>query len=1154
MATYHFQAKVIQRSAGRSVVAAAAYRAAEALHDEKLGRTHNYLAKPGVVHSEILLPEGSPDRWRDREALWNEVTRIERRHDAVLAREIEISLPRELGQAEAIALARDFVREQFVARGMVADFNVHWGIASDGEAQPHAHVLLSMREVAADGFGLKQRDWNDRALLRTWRERWATLANERLSEAGHDARIDHRSYADQGIALEPQNKIGPAGARRDARSENAERADEHREIARRNGERLLAAPELALEALTHQQSTFTRRDLARLVHRQTDGAAQFAAVMAAIEASPELVRVGRDARGHDRLTTREMIRTEQRMEAAAIALSTRRTHAVSLAQRQAAMASATLGSEQGLAFGHVTRARDLAVVVGYAGTGKSTMLGVARQAWEAEGYRVRGAALSGIAAEGLEGGSGIASRTLASLELAWSKGRELLARGDVLVVDEAGLIGSRQMERVLSAVQKAGAKIVLVGDPEQLQAIEAGAAFRAIAERVGVIEITEVRRQRTAWQQEATRALATGRTAEAVDRYETSGAVHGHATLDDAKAALLAEWEAERRERPDDSRIMLAHTRVDVRDLNERARALREEAHETYWSVTAPTENGERRFGINDEVLFGRNDRGLGVKNGTRGRVEWIEGTYADCRIDVAVTDPDGSSRTVRVSLAQYGHLDHGYAATVHKTQGVTVDRAHVLATAGMDRHMAYVALTRHRDGVALHWSADELGSREGLLRTLGRERLKDTSLDYGEDAEPASVAASTTAGAESFATRRGLHPLVPVSQIIVRAGQVVRQMVSLPALVRRKAEQRALAEGLRPMLELLREQKQLLGRVVEQVGRRASQPRPAATPNTSVLRSPEQVPGQPLGLSALAFQALERYRARQGQTGPASPAAVPSSSELMRKELTLALIKASTPGQEPEGERLLLARGDLPWRSMRLELKLEMERTLPVLLPAAGEGRTIEATQAIVQLRRTEAGLRHAHVRQWHDGPDVLEKAIEQARERTVVRALSPAAEAAVARLEAAAVSVAWDRLRDWKLMNERFGDVASLRVRMAAERAPVVQAWRDIVADPQIVAELERRDASARYRWGQESLMDSAAQWLRRPEHRALQEPTNRLAAQAVIIDFARGAAAAEQAWWVTPARDAEPNQRVEQDWAMYAPRMRHQRPSPSAGPSMG
>ena len=190
------------------------------------------------------------------------------------------------------------------------------------------------------------------------------------------------------------------------------------------------------------------------------------------------------------------------------------------------------------------------------------------------------------------------------------------------------------------------------------------------------------------------------------------------------------------------------------------------------------------------------------------------------------MTDPDGSSRTVRVSLAQYGHLDHGYAATVHKTQGVTVNRAHVLATAGMDRHMAYVALTRHRDSVALHWSADELGSREGLLRTLGRERLKDTSLDYGEDAEPV---ASAAAAARHDGRRRALRGAARTAS--AGAGQPdhrarrpgrTRQMVSLPALVRRKAEQRALAEGLRPMLELLREQKQLLGRVVEQVGRRA--------------------------------------------------------------------------------------------------------------------------------------------------------------------------------------------------------------------------------------------------------------------------------------------------------------------------------------------
>jgi ATP-dependent exoDNAse (exonuclease V) alpha subunit len=146
MAIYHLQAKVIQRSKGRSVIAAAAYRAAEALYDAELGRTQNFLAKTGVVHSEILLPVGAPPRWLNREMLWNEVTAVERRDDAVLAREIELALPRELSQVEAIRLVQDFVREQFVARGMVADLNVHWGKAADGTAQPHAHVLRNCCE------------------------------------------------------------------------------------------------------------------------------------------------------------------------------------------------------------------------------------------------------------------------------------------------------------------------------------------------------------------------------------------------------------------------------------------------------------------------------------------------------------------------------------------------------------------------------------------------------------------------------------------------------------------------------------------------------------------------------------------------------------------------------------------------------------------------------------------------------------------------------------------------------------------------------------------------------------------------------------------------------------------------------------------------
>ncbi len=764
MSIYHLHAKMIGRAKGRSVVAAAAYRAALRLEDERLVRSYDFTNKSGVVHSEVLLPEVAPARLLDRSVLWNEVERVEVRRDAQLAREVEFSIPREMSQADGIRLARDFVREQFVDRGMVADLNVHWDVGPDGEAKPHAHVMLATRAVGPDGFGRKVREWNRTELLLEWRERWASLANERLAELGHDLRIDHRSYDAQGIALEPQNKIGPAGARREGRGEDAERAAEHLEIARRNGARIIADPDLVLAAITRQQSTFIRQDLARLVNGHTADAEQFAAALAKVEASAALVRAGVDGRGRERFTTREMLGVEQRLEAASQDLAVRSWHEVGAGVQARSMAGAVrrLEGEQLAAFEHVTAGADVSAVVGYAGTGKSTMLGVARAAWEASGYRVRGAALSGIAAEGLEGGAGIESRTLASLEHGWARGRDLLTRADVLVVDEAGMVGSRQMERVLSAVRAAGAKVVLVGDPEQLQAIEAGAAFRAVTERVGAVEITEVRRQREAWQQAATRELATGRTAAAVARYEAAGMVHKHATTAEARTQLVGEWNQGRQAAPAATRIMLAHRRVDVRELNEQARALRREAGELGVDRVLSTGGGERAFAEGDRVYFLKNERSLGVKNGTLGTVERIAGDGDGASLVVRLDAPGGAGRgrVVSFDLKDYAEIDHGYAATVHKSQGVTVDQAHLLATRGMDRHMAYVGLSRHREGVSLHWSREDMGSREGLDARLGRERLKDTSLDYAAGGEALSRA---------YAERRGL---VPESEIILRERQ----------------------------------------------------------------------------------------------------------------------------------------------------------------------------------------------------------------------------------------------------------------------------------------------------------------------------------------------------------------------------------------------
>jgi Ti-type conjugative transfer relaxase TraA len=701
-----------------------------------------------------MLPENAPEAWSDRERLWNDVEAFEVRKDAQLAREVEFAIPREMTQAQSIELARDFVQGEFVDRGMIADLNVHWDMTEDGMPKPHAHVMLTMRSVGENGFGQKVREWNRTEMVERWRERWAELANERLAELDIDARIDHRSLERQGIALEPQSQIGAPAQRIEGEgAETADRAEMHREIARNNGMRIIADPSVALDAITHQQSTFTQRDMAKFAHRHSDGIGQFNVVMGAMRKAPHLVELGRDVRGEDRFTTRAMIEAEQRLHRAAELMAERERHGVRDRDRGAALARAkerglVLSGEQADALAHVTDGRDLGVVVGHAGTGKSAMLGVAREAWEAAGYEVLGAALSGVAAENLESGSGISSRTIASLEHGWKQGRGGLTSRDVLVIDEAGMVGTRQLERVLSHAAEAGAKVVLVGDPQQLQAIEAGAAFRSIHERHGGAEIGEVRRQREDWQREATRDLANGKTGNAFEAYRSHGMVHDAQTREQARSDLIERWDRDRQASRERSRIILTHTNDEVRALNEAARERMRAAGDLGDDVPFVVERGKRSFASGDRLMFLQNERGLGVKNGTLGTIEQVNAQSMTVQ-----TDDD---RSVRFDLKDYNKIDHGYAATIHKAQGMTVDRTHVLATPGMDAHGSYVALSRHRDGVDLHYGRDDFASEGQLVRTLSRDRAKDMASDY-DRADPI----------QDYAERRGITFRERVAEII---------------------------------------------------------------------------------------------------------------------------------------------------------------------------------------------------------------------------------------------------------------------------------------------------------------------------------------------------------------------------------------------------
>jgi hypothetical protein len=362
----------------------------------------------------------------------------------------------------------------------------------------------------------------------------------------------------------------------------------------------------------------------------------------------------------------------------------------------------------------------------------------------------------------------IASRTIASLEHGWEQGRDLLSQSQVLVIDEAGMVGTRQLERMLSHAAEAGAKVVLVGDPWQLQSIEAGAAFRSLHERHGGAEIGEVRRQHEDWQRGATRDLATGRSGEAIHAYDNNGMVHEAQTREQARGDLIDRWNRDRQAAPDRSRIILTHTNDEVRALNEAARGRMRAAGDLGEDVRLTVERGTRDFASGDRVMFLQNERGLGVKNGTLGTIEEVSAQSLTVRTD------DG--RSVRFDLKDYNRIDHGYAATIHKAQGMTVDRAHVLATPGMDAHGSYVALSRHRDGVDLHYGRDDFGGQDRLIRTLSRDRSKDMASDY-ERADQA----------QNYAERRGIT-------FRERVVEIVRKVV--PEKVRN------ILDGLRPAAE----------------------------------------------------------------------------------------------------------------------------------------------------------------------------------------------------------------------------------------------------------------------------------------------------------------------------------------------------------------
>ena len=480
----------------------------------------------------------------------------------------------------------------------------------------------------------------------------------------------------------------------------------------------------AVEKITWQQSHFSERELVRytaeLAQTWAIGAETVRqAVRAELRNAGNIVTLGR-VEGEKRYTTREMLQLEKEMLKTVVEMGKE-----SRPLKAEVDPKSELSKEQLAALKHLTEAKgNVRVVSGMAGTGKTTLLKEARIAWEASGYEVRGASLSGKAARGLEDGSGIRSTTLHKTIRDIEIGRVELSKRTVLVVDEAGMVGTRQMNQLLGQAKATGARVVLVGDEKQLQPIEAGGAFRAIGDKVGRVELKEIRRQRDKTDIQAIHSVVGGMSGAALSSYARRGLLNVTESREEAMDKLVADY---RKEGLADTsaRLIITGTRSEAGILNQKVQAARkEEGHLGDKSTVVE----QQKIHINDRVMITRRSPIYRVENGDVGTVTNIDKVRGLMTVNIDGEKP----RRVHLPYQSFTDIRLGYAATTHKFQGATAEKCYVLAGGDMqDRELSYVQLSRARGETRLYIEKSEVEDTVvELARRMDKSRQKDLAVD----------------------------------------------------------------------------------------------------------------------------------------------------------------------------------------------------------------------------------------------------------------------------------------------------------------------------------------------------------------------------------------------------------------------------------------
>ena len=759
MAIAFARARYLSRATGGNAVRSAAYNAREAITAERTGELFHFRHRDSPAHHEVLLPEGADARLSDAATLWNAAEAAEKRKDSQVAREIVLALPadRQLTTADRIELARTFAEQHFVAKGLAVQLDVHaphrergegegaWAEGTGGDhTNWHAHLLITTRRIEGDHFAAtKARDLDPevrKAGTRTlvtdaeaWGETWRAHQDRYFQEHGIELRVD-------ATAAHPGEHIGPVRMRK-VDSPAAARA----ETLRTANEEAARDPAQVLAALTRNNATFTERELDRYLQKHLgagpDGTPDPAMVQNIADAKRAVLGHKEVLALHDRDTGeaagRFTTRTVREQERAALADGAAVAEAghhrgVAARHQEAALQSRTLRDDQRAAFEYAVAAGGLKIVEGRAGTGKSYTLAAVREAHERAGHRVVGLAPTNAVAQDLKADGFTEAATVHSALFAIKNGRTAWDRRTVVVVDEAAMLDSRVSGRAAGRGRRAGAKVVLAGDDRQLASIERGGLFAELRAAHGAAEITEVTRQRG-----GLAAAGGARPGGGPVRQRGAGVrqtwrdhLDGGRGQRAGGAGGAVEGGHPGRPRGQPVRVRL-HERGRVAAQCRAKRQVRRDRGELGGpDVRLETKHGLADFAVGDRVQFTDTDKRRHIYNGNAGIITGLDARTGQvtARLDAAAGTV---GREVTWDAAEFEGFRHGYAGTIYKGQGKTLDHTYLLHTHHWRAAASYVALTRQREGAQVFVSTEVARDAGQLARQMGRGEVRAASVAW---------------------------------------------------------------------------------------------------------------------------------------------------------------------------------------------------------------------------------------------------------------------------------------------------------------------------------------------------------------------------------------------------------------------------------------